>query len=63
MGASKRVAHGSVQLKSGVNIEQIQPRSVTLSDSTQLPAPTPAPAAARYSRHSARPYGDVAGAN
>ncbi len=38
VGASELVANGSVKLKSGVNIEQIQPRSVTLSDGTQLPA-------------------------
>lgn len=38
VGASELVANGSIHLKSGVNIEQIKPRSVTLSDGTELPA-------------------------
>jgi putative flavoprotein involved in K+ transport len=38
VGASELVANGSVKLKSGVNIERINPRSVTLSDGTELPA-------------------------
>ncbi len=38
VGASELVANGSVKLKSGVNIETIKPRSVTLSDGTELPA-------------------------
>jgi putative flavoprotein involved in K+ transport len=38
VGASELVANGSVKLKSGVNIERIQPRSVVLTDGTELPA-------------------------
>jgi putative flavoprotein involved in K+ transport len=38
VGASELVANGSVKLKSGVNIERINPSSVTLSDGTELPA-------------------------
>jgi putative flavoprotein involved in K+ transport len=38
VGASELVANGSIKLKSRVNIERINPRSVTLSDGTDLPA-------------------------
>jgi putative flavoprotein involved in K+ transport len=38
VGASELVANGNIKLKSGVNIEQIKPRSVVLSDGTELPA-------------------------
>jgi putative flavoprotein involved in K+ transport len=38
VGASELVANGSIKLKSGVNIERINPTSVTLSDGTELPA-------------------------
>ena len=38
VGASELVANGSIKLKSGVNIERIHPRSVTLTDGTELPA-------------------------
>ena len=38
VGASELVANGSIKLKSGVNIERIDPKSVTLSDGTELPA-------------------------
>jgi putative flavoprotein involved in K+ transport len=38
VGASELVANGSVKLKSGVNIAQIKPKSVVLSDGTELPA-------------------------
>ena len=38
VGASELVANGSVKLKSGVNIERINARSVTLSDGVELPA-------------------------
>jgi putative flavoprotein involved in K+ transport len=38
VGASELVANGSIKLKSGVNIERINPRSVTLSDGTELKA-------------------------
>jgi putative flavoprotein involved in K+ transport len=38
VGASELVANGSIKLKSGVNIERISPRSVILSDGTELPA-------------------------
>ncbi len=38
VGASELVANGSVRLKSGVNIERINPKSVTLSDGTELEA-------------------------
>ncbi len=38
VGASELVANGSIKLRSGVTIERINPRSVTLSDGTELPA-------------------------
>jgi putative flavoprotein involved in K+ transport len=38
VGASELVANGSIKLRSGVNIERVNPRSVTLSDGTELPA-------------------------
>jgi putative flavoprotein involved in K+ transport len=38
VGASELVANGSIKLKSGVNIERINPKSVTLTDGTELPA-------------------------
>ena len=38
VGASELVANGDIKLKSGVNIERIQPRSVVLTDGTELPA-------------------------
>lgn len=38
VGASELVANGSVKLKSGVEIERINPKSVTLNDGTELPA-------------------------
>ena len=38
VGASELVANGSVKLRSGVTIERIDKRSVTLSDGTELPA-------------------------
>jgi putative flavoprotein involved in K+ transport len=38
VGASELVANGSVKLRSGVNIERINPSSVTLTDGTELPA-------------------------
>ena len=38
VGASQLVANGSIKLRSGVSIENINPRSVTLSDGTQLQA-------------------------
>jgi putative flavoprotein involved in K+ transport len=38
VGASELVANGSIQLKSRVNIDKINARSVTLSDGTELPA-------------------------
>jgi putative flavoprotein involved in K+ transport len=38
VGASELVANGSVKLRSGVNIERINARSVTLSDGSELPA-------------------------
>ena len=38
VGASELVANGSIKLKSGVNIERINERSVTLTDGTELPA-------------------------
>lgn len=38
VGASELVANGSIKLKSGVSIERINPRSVTLTDGTELPA-------------------------
>ncbi len=38
VGASELVANGSVKLKSGMNIERINAKSVTLTDGTELPA-------------------------
>lgn len=38
VGASELVANGSVALKSGVNIAQIKPKSVVLTDGTELEA-------------------------
>jgi putative flavoprotein involved in K+ transport len=38
VGASELVANGGIKLKSGVNIERIGPRSVMLSDGSELPA-------------------------
>ena len=38
VGASELVANGSIRLRSGVSIEHINPRSVTLSDGSELPA-------------------------
>jgi putative flavoprotein involved in K+ transport len=38
VGASELVANGSIKLKSGVTIEHINPKSVTLTDGTELPA-------------------------
>jgi len=38
VGASELVADGSIKLKSGVDIQCIHPKSVTLSDGTELPA-------------------------
>ena len=38
VGASELVANGSIKLRSGVSIEHIDRRSVTLSDGTELPA-------------------------
>jgi len=38
VGASELVANGSVKLKSGVHIERINPKSVTLTDGSELPA-------------------------
>ena len=38
VGASELVADGRIKLRSGVNIERINPRSVTLTDGTELPA-------------------------
>ena len=38
VGASELVANGSIKLKSRVNIERINPKSVTLSDGSELPA-------------------------
>ena len=38
VGASELVANGSIKLRSGVNIERVNPRSVTLTDGTELPA-------------------------
>ncbi|RZS54727.1 NAD(P)-binding domain-containing protein [Sphaerotilus mobilis] len=37
VGASELVANGSIKLKSRVNIERINPKSVTLTDGTELP--------------------------
>jgi putative flavoprotein involved in K+ transport len=38
VGASELVANGSIRLKSGVNIARINPKSVTLTDGSELPA-------------------------
>jgi putative flavoprotein involved in K+ transport len=38
VGASELVASGEIALRSGVTIERINPRSVTLSDGSELPA-------------------------
>ncbi|MEF7615120.1 NAD(P)/FAD-dependent oxidoreductase [Aquincola sp. MAHUQ-54] len=38
VGASELVADGRIKLKSGVNIERVNPKSVTLTDGTELPA-------------------------
>jgi putative flavoprotein involved in K+ transport len=38
VGASELVANGSIKLRSRVDIERINPHSVTLSDGTELPA-------------------------
>jgi len=38
VGASELVANGSIKLRSGVNIERINPKSVTLSDGSELHA-------------------------
>jgi len=38
VGASELVANGEIALRSGVTIERINPRSVTLSDGSELPA-------------------------
>jgi putative flavoprotein involved in K+ transport len=38
VGASELVADGEIKLQSGVGIEHINPRSVTLTDGTELPA-------------------------
>jgi putative flavoprotein involved in K+ transport len=38
VGASELVANGQIKLKSGVTIERINPKSVTLTDGTELPA-------------------------
>ncbi len=38
VGASELVANGSVKLRSGVNIERVNERSVTLTDGSELPA-------------------------
>ena len=38
VGASELVANGSIKLRSGVHIERVNPRSVTLTDGTELPA-------------------------
>jgi len=38
VGASELVADGRIKLKSGVDIQRINPNSVTLSDGTELPA-------------------------
>ena len=38
VGASELVADGSVKLRSGVSIAEIRPRSVVLTDGTELPA-------------------------
>jgi putative flavoprotein involved in K+ transport len=38
VGASELVANGSIKLKSRVNVERINERSITLSDGSELPA-------------------------
>ncbi|KAL3682467.1 hypothetical protein R1sor_000489 [Riccia sorocarpa] len=38
VGASELVANGSIKLKSRVNIVEIKPKSIVLSDGTELPA-------------------------
>ena len=38
VGASELVANGSIKLKSRVTVERINPKSVTFSDGTELPA-------------------------
>ena len=38
VGASELVANGSIKLKSGVNVDRINARSITLTDGTELPA-------------------------
>jgi putative flavoprotein involved in K+ transport len=38
VGASELVANGSIKLRSRVNIERINPKSVTLTDGSELPA-------------------------
>lgn len=38
VGACELVANGDIKLHSGVNIERINPQSVTLTDGTELPA-------------------------
>ena len=38
VGASDLVADGSIKLRSGVSIERVNPKSVTLTDGTELPA-------------------------
>jgi putative flavoprotein involved in K+ transport len=38
VGASELVANGSIKLKSGVSFEHLNPKSVTLTDGTELPA-------------------------
>jgi len=38
VGACELVANGSIKLKSNVNIERINPKSVTLTDGSELPA-------------------------
>ncbi|HKY89629.1 MAG TPA: NAD(P)/FAD-dependent oxidoreductase [Nevskiaceae bacterium] len=38
VGASELVADGSIKLKSGVSLREIRPRSVVLTDGTELPA-------------------------
>ena len=38
VGASELVANGSIKLRSGVGIERVKPKSVVLSDGSELPA-------------------------
>ena len=38
VGASELVANGSIKLRSGVGIERVEPKSVVLSDGSELPA-------------------------